>query len=186
MTKFDPIERIGVHQVALTFLQKYGWIEREQPISDFGIDMHIEIVQDNIPTGQIFALQIKSGMSYFKEESNDSFIYRGKKKHLDYWLSQSLPVLIVLYNPETKNSYWEFVNSSKVENLDKGWKIKIPKSNILDESIDNIKKFYSNPNHYTTINISDTSHNGARRISAKIFGGVDTSKESTFDEKYDT
>ena len=55
MTKFDPIERIGVHQVALTFLQKFEWIEREQPISDFGIDMHIEIVQNKISLSEVFS-----------------------------------------------------------------------------------------------------------------------------------
>jgi len=168
MTKFTPIDRIGVHKIALIFLQKFGWVEREQPISDFGIDMHVEIVQNQKPTGQIFALQIKSGRSYFSEENENSFVYRGQKKHLDYWLSHSLPVLIVLYNPENNCSYWEFIDSSKVVNLEKGWKLEIPKKNILEKSIDKIKQFYSNPNHYTTLNTSDASHNGARRISAKI------------------
>ncbi|WP_417602402.1 DUF4365 domain-containing protein [Owenweeksia hongkongensis] len=168
MTKFNPIERIGVHKVALTFLTEFGWIEREQPISDFGIDMHVEIVQNLIPTGQIIALQIKSGMSYFSEENEKSIIYRGQKKHLDYWLNQSLPVLIVLYNPDSEKSYWEFVSSSKITELEKGWKIEIPKTNILTLSKEKITQVYSNPNHYTTLNISDTSHIGARRISAKI------------------
>lgn len=168
MTKFNPIERIGVHKVALTFLSEFSWIEREQPISDFGIDMHVEIVQNQIPSGQILALQIKSGISYFSEETKNSIIYRGKKKHLDYWLNQSLPVLIILYNPISDKSYWEFVNSSKIIELEKGWKIEIPKINLLSESKEEITKVYSNPNHYTTLSVSDTSHIGARRISAKI------------------
>ncbi len=168
MTKFDPVERVGVHKVALTFLTEFGWIEREQPISDFGIDMHVEIVQNQIPSGQIIAIQIKSGMSYFSEETEKSIIYRGKKKHLDYWLNQSLPVLIILYNPNSEKSYWEFIYSSKITELEKGWKIEIPKRNLLTESKEKITKVYSNPNHYTTLSISDTSHIGARRISAKI------------------
>lgn len=168
MIQFDPTERIGIHQVALTFLQKFGWIEREQPISDFGIDMHVEIVEDGVPTGQVFALQIKSGPSYFSEQHENSIVYRGQKKHLDYWLSQSLPVLIVLHNPDDYNSYWEFVESSKITELDRGWKIEIPKSNLLSESIARINKFYSNPNHYTVTSLNDDSHSGARRISAKI------------------
>ena len=70
MTQFNPIERIGVHEVALVFLKAFGWIEREQPISDFGIDMHVEIVQEGRPTGQMIALQIKSGKSFFEEKNN--------------------------------------------------------------------------------------------------------------------
>lgn len=168
MTQYDPIERIGIHQVALVFLKYFGWIEREQPISDFGIDMHVEIVDNGIPTGQIIALQIKSGTSYFSEESEQSVIYRGQKKHLDYWLDHSLPTLIVLFEPNSENIYWEFVDSRKIKVLDKGWKMEIRKTNILKDSKNEIAKLYTNPNHYTNYKVNDVSHAGARRITAKI------------------
>ncbi len=100
--------------MALIFLEQYGWIEREQPISDFGIDMHLEIVDDSKPTGQIFALQVKSGESYFKEETAQGFIYRGENKHLDYWLSQSMPVLIIIYNPKHNKAFWVQVAPSNI------------------------------------------------------------------------
>jgi len=75
----EIIDRIGVHKVGLKFLQDFNWIEREQPISDYGIDMHVEIINEGIPTGQLIALQIKSGDSYFKEMTQETIVYRGKK-----------------------------------------------------------------------------------------------------------
>ena len=60
MTDRHNIERLGVNAVEEAFL-KMGWLFREQPISDFGIDAHAEPTSDDWPTGQLIALQIKSG-----------------------------------------------------------------------------------------------------------------------------
>ena len=168
MSLFDPIERIGIHRIALTFLEQFGWIEREQPISDFGIDMHLEIVDGGKPTGQIFALQIKSGESYFKEETSQGYIYRGENKHLEYWLSQSMPVLIVIYNPKYNKAFWVHVTQSNFTKTQTAWKIEIPKTNELSTSREKIRKIYHNPNHYIVMHVGDNSHRGARRVEAKI------------------
>ncbi|MCV6639609.1 DUF4365 domain-containing protein [Candidatus Albibeggiatoa sp. nov. NOAA] len=169
MSKVDLIDRIGVHKVALTFLEEFGWIEREQTVSDVGIDMQVEIVENGLPTGQLFALQIKSGRSFFREESKNSFIYRGKKRHLDYWLSHSLPVLLIIYNPDTGYAYWQNVLPNKIEETSKGWKIEIPYSQKLTINFkEEISKFYNNPHHYSIMNISDISHGLTRRVSADI------------------
>lgn len=162
-------DRIGVHKVGLTFLQEFNWIEREQPISDYGIDMHIEIVNNEILTGQLIGLQIKSGESYFKETTKDEIVYRGKKKHLNYWQFHSIPVLILLYNPNKDKIYWEKILSKNTIDTGEGWKINIPKKNILTaNSRGEIEKYYYNRNHFVTIELSDSSTGLARRISAKI------------------
>ncbi|WP_298514212.1 DUF4365 domain-containing protein [uncultured Kordia sp.] len=168
MSVFNPIERIGIHRSALIFLEEFGWIEREQPISDFGIDMHVEIVNNGIPTGQIFAIQVKSGKSYFKEETTKAYIFRGENKHLEYWLSQSLPVIILIYEPTFNSIFWQLVTSEKIIRTEKAWKIEIPKINLLDKAKEELKKIYYNPNHYVALQVSDISHNDARRIEAKI------------------
>src|SRR5690606_25874090 len=114
----------------------------------------------------LIALQIKSGPSYFKEEKDDHYVYRGEKKHLDYWLDHSLPVLIILYNPQNGICYWEYVKSEKVKDTGEGWSIKIPKTNNLNQSKDQILSHYVNPNRYAILDQSDTSYAGARRIDA--------------------
>jgi len=59
------------------------------------------------PTGKLIALQIKSGVSFFKEETEGSYVYRTGDKHVAYWVGHSMPVVLVLYNPETKEAYWQ-------------------------------------------------------------------------------
>ena len=44
-----------------------GYIFREQPISDYGIDAQIELIDEETVTGKLVALQIKSGASWFVE-----------------------------------------------------------------------------------------------------------------------
>jgi hypothetical protein len=169
MSKIDLTGRIGVHKVALIFLEKFGWIEREQTITDVGIDMQVEIVENSIPTGQLLALQIKCGKSYFEEEKDNNIIFRGKKKHLEYWTNYSLPVFIILHNPITNKTYWQRVIPTKTEETAKGWKIAVPYTQSLSVAHkENIVKFYQNTNHFTVMEISDTSHGLNRRVAAKI------------------
>jgi len=169
-------ERIGVHKFALTILQDFNWFEREQPISDYGIDFQIEIVDDDLPTGMLYAVQLKSGRSYFNELTEDAIVFRGKKRHLSYWTDYSLPVILVLYNPEEDNLYWTFVNQENTIETDKAWKIEIPKSNILTKkSKQEIAKYYINTNDFTLLKTEDTSHALSRRISVKLLHKKDIS-----------
>jgi hypothetical protein len=57
---------VGVNAVEGVVLKEFGWLFREQAVSDYGIDAHVEEVDsDNKPTGKLVALQIKSGPSFF-------------------------------------------------------------------------------------------------------------------------
>lgn len=111
-----------------------GMIFREQPVDDYGIDAQIEIVENKCATGKLIAVQIKSGNSYFKELTPNSIIYRGKRKHYDYWLNHSLPVIIVLYDPEKDKCYWNIVNKETAILSEQNWKIEISFSNLLENS----------------------------------------------------
>jgi hypothetical protein len=148
---FNNIERVGIYSVANIFSKDFGWVFREQPINDFGIDGHVEIttkgpnLRDLIPTGKLIAVQIKSGKSFFKEFKNECFVFRGSIKHLEYWLNQTLPIILILYNVETKSAYWQEIDGSKVTYTKKAFKINIPKVNLLNwkskEGLTNIAYF---------------------------------------------
>lgn len=162
-------ERIGVHKVALVFLEELGWLEREQSISDYGIDMQVEMVIDGVPTGQLIALQIKSGLSYFSEKTEVHFVYRGSLKHLEYWENHSLPVFIVLYNPIDNTAYWQQVKRSNIEKTSSGWKTNVPTDNILCKSShDSLVSIYSNILNYPILKIDDNSIQGAKRVSTSV------------------
>jgi hypothetical protein len=163
--------RIGVAGTQLLF-ERLGWIFREQPIEDYGIDAHVEVVENNIATGKLIALQIKSGKSWFKEKANDGFVFRGKAEHLEYWQQHSLPVIIVLYKDDEQVAYWQVVNSTNIQKTDKAWKLAIPFEQKIDApSLGKIQEFsrkLTATNGYTTLSFQDFSHGNAKRYSANI------------------
>ncbi len=125
-------ERLGV-SVLDYFFSKNGWLFREQTTHDYGIDAHVEIVENERPTGRLIALQIKAGLSFFQGEVDDAYVFRTDDKHVAYWVGHSMPVVLVLYNPETEQAYWQHVSRDTVETTGKGWKLSVPKISIFDE-----------------------------------------------------
>lgn len=101
--------RTGVHHIGELVNEQLEWIFREQPTDDYGIDAIIETAGEDRPTGQMIGVQIKTGKSYFKEQKDDCVVFRFDKAHADYWLNHSLPVIIVLYDPEQKLCIWQWV-----------------------------------------------------------------------------
>lgn len=132
MSRFCPTERIGVSAIEYIALSELGWIFREQPISDMGIDAHLESIENGNPTGKLLGVQIKTGISHFNEK-RDELIYYGNLTHLNYWLSHSLPVIIVAHLPETKETYWVHVTRENIVRTQKKWKISIPKNQKFDQ-----------------------------------------------------
>lgn len=125
-------ERLGVSKLD-HFFSSCGWLFREQPIHDYGIDAQVEIVKNDILTGDLIAIQVKSGLSFFKEETDNSYIFRTDNKHIHYWTKYSLPVIIVLYHPEEDKIYWESINNNSILSTGKNWKVNIPKNKLLTE-----------------------------------------------------
>jgi Domain of unknown function (DUF4365) len=78
------VERIGVGAAEVEFA-RWGWVFREQTVSDFGIDAHVEPYGDEGASGRLLALQIKSGPSWFEEPVTAGWVYRGKDRHLRYF-----------------------------------------------------------------------------------------------------
>lgn len=137
---YSSTERQGIHRIGLIISEELNWIFREQPIEDWGIDAEIEVVDGDTPTGRLLVVQIKAGESYFDEETEESFVYRGTQRHLAYWQGYSLPVVLILYNPNTKNAYWELVTDEVVERTGLGWKILVPKTNRLEKAAAALRK----------------------------------------------
>lgn len=107
-------DRQGVAGVQQIVVSRLGWLFREQPTDDFGIDAQIEVVERGAATGRLIAVQIKSGSSYFNEPEPDGWWFRVNADDLDYWLDHSLPVAVVLYDPSSETAYWEVVTPKSV------------------------------------------------------------------------
>jgi len=77
-------------------------IWRPTPNHDIGIDGQIEFLElgSSISTGNIVAVQCKSGPSYFVNQNKYFVKYYPKVKHIRYWSKLNLPVILILHNPD--------------------------------------------------------------------------------------
>jgi hypothetical protein len=127
----DNTGRWGVHIAAAAF-EAIGFAFREQLTSNFGIDAHIEPRCDSCGTGELIALQIKSGDSYFREVVDGGWLLRTDQEHADYWLKHALPVIITQVDITEDRVYWASVTRHSVEFTTRGAKILIPKHQRVD------------------------------------------------------
>ena len=130
--QYDPTERIGLNAVERIALEQLKWIYRERPILDFGIDAEIEEVRNGQPTGKLTAIQIKTGASYFRGQ--DPVHFYVDEEHLKYWEHYSLPVIVVLHNPDIGLTIWQWAGLRYARKTEKGWCLDIPRSQILNAS----------------------------------------------------
>ncbi len=105
-----------INQVA----HEMNCIFREISKDDVGIDEEIEIVRSKEgaegyeTTGGILKVQAKSGTSYVRGDSADSFYTPVKKDDLEYWYSSTFPTLFIVYivyHPGDDRLYWKEVKS---------------------------------------------------------------------------
>ncbi|QSS95344.1 DUF4365 domain-containing protein [Streptomyces sp. M54] len=111
------------------------WLLREQPTEDYGIDAHAEVVDGENVRGRLLALQIKGGMSWLRETAPGGWWFRPDAEHVAYWLSRSLPVVVVLHHPETGRCHWQLVSRKTRQQTSTGnWKLLVPEAQALDAS----------------------------------------------------
>ncbi|MDQ6879386.1 MAG: DUF4365 domain-containing protein [Candidatus Dormibacteraeota bacterium] len=126
---------IGVTQTQLAIEKNLGWLFREQPTEDYGIDAQVEVEEGGVVAGRLLALQIKSGLSWFKEPDAGGWWFRPNEAHVQYWRNHSLPVVVVLFNPESERCHWQLVNPhTLVRTSSDGWKVLVPEDHVLDDT----------------------------------------------------
>ena len=120
-------------------VEDLGWVFREQPSQDFGIDAQIEIVDDDETiSGRLFAVQIKSGDSYLRDVSRSAtepgWSYWGDADHYAYWFGHCMPVIIAFVD-EQRNVYWQTAyGGGHIRETTKGFTAWVPEGNRLDAS----------------------------------------------------
>lgn len=151
-------ERIGVHHCG-EIAEKNGWMFREQPVNDIGIDAHMEITNEFGQTKQLLALQIKSGESYFSEDKPDYVVFRGiSARQYNYWTSNPLPCILVLYNPADEMCIWQKLTTSTIEKTQggegDGYYVKVPKDQVFLNVFSNeeLLSYTTLPNYITNYN----------------------------------
>jgi hypothetical protein len=102
----DRQERLGIQAVGMLITQM-DCVWRETSNTDVGIDGHIELVEQPGHTrGRLVAAQVKSGPSYFQKSDTNGFLFYPSEKHRNYWMAYPIPVMLILYNPESQVAFW--------------------------------------------------------------------------------
>ncbi|MCA6068106.1 DUF4365 domain-containing protein [Chryseobacterium sp. RG1] len=125
MNRYNPTERLGVNETEKIVIQNLGWIFREQPIVDVGLDAIIEQVENDEPTGKFIAVQIKSGSGNFYK-TQKGLSYYVTNIHYNYWLNLSIPIILIAHIPEEGKTYWQEIIGTNLKRNKKSWKIEIP------------------------------------------------------------
>lgn len=144
----QSVSRVGVAAINLIF-EEIGFAFREQPIEDCGIDA---IVEERISggklSGKLIGVQIKSGTYFFRETKGNKVVFRGELKHYEYWTNYSLPVILVLCNPETRQCIYEIISEDKIAKTEKGWKIEVDINNKLECAAASLKGLTKSQSEY--------------------------------------
>ena len=123
-------ERLGINAVAVV-IARLGLIWRETPTGDVGIDGQIEYVDaSGRASGRLLSVQVKSGTSYFANETAGAYLFYLGAKHRRYMEQHPLPVILVLHNPETDTSYWADVRQ-QLRGEQAGAAVRVPKGSVL-------------------------------------------------------
>ncbi|MEO5955924.1 MAG: DUF4365 and DUF1817 domain-containing protein [Nitrospiraceae bacterium] len=132
----------GVNILSRIVNETFGWLfKRNHQEHDFGIDGQVEVITPSgFVTGQMLAVQIKCGKSFFQEKNRWGYVYRGELKHFNYLSNYPIPVLIVICHSESEECYWVRFVPTEVQMTEAGWKITIPLVNKLREAKGAIEK----------------------------------------------
>jgi hypothetical protein len=74
-------DRLGLHRLG-GFFAGVGWLFREQSTDDYGIDAQVEIADGHDALGALIGIQIKSGSSYFREQTDNTIVFRSNDRHI--------------------------------------------------------------------------------------------------------
>ena len=156
------------------------------PDADYGLDMLVEIVNDNRTTGKFFFVQCKGTDN---SPRNGKIDYRIDIAHLKDYSEITLPILFVIYS-RSENKFWGcWINSlynylSDKEKHRKTWKITFRESdNITVDSLRAINEVFSlDIVRSITIRTNGISTDGISRLHKQIQSLVQSEIDSYISE----
>jgi hypothetical protein len=125
---------IGVSILRLAIQRKLNWIIRDIRETDVGIDANVEQVVNGNPTAKYISVQLKTGLGNVETSPSGDFYFYFKETHYQYWLSSSIPVIIVLCDPSTDTLYWSQIAERTINKTPKGYRLIIHKTSQITES----------------------------------------------------
>ena len=107
--------------------------------SDYGFDLPMFTFKSGRPENGYVFLQVKSSHR-LKRLNDGSVTVRLKRKHVEHWLSEPMPVIVVRYDRGLKKAYWLYIQRHCARNaafslrkMGQTMIVRIPRSQVLTE-----------------------------------------------------
>lgn len=98
-----PTEKVGV-RVATGLFEDAGMIVQQvDQANDIGKDLYVDLADRGVFTGDLIALQVKSGLSYRR---GSGYRIPCSTDDLALWAGSSVPIFGVVYDPERDRLCW--------------------------------------------------------------------------------
>jgi len=119
-------------------LEEFGFGVVQNNRHDLGTDLLVFVRdQRGFDLGGLMGVQVKNWPSLVNKPSVDNgrkgWWFRESADHFDYWLGFAVPHLVVLFDEDSKESYWAHITEDAVRSTGKGKKIFIPLENVLNK-----------------------------------------------------
>lgn len=97
------IERAGVRAAAAVFEDANMLVQPVDGSVDIGKDLYVDLTENDRATGELVAIQVKSGQSY---ERKRGFAIPASPGDIALWAASTVPVIGIVYDPRSERLYW--------------------------------------------------------------------------------
>jgi hypothetical protein len=112
----------------------------ERVVHDYGVDVYMTTYTDQGEVENDFVLfQLKATDHLKRTPDNSAVLYRLERSDLDWWLVETFPVILVVYDAQADLAYWLYVQAHfegrerLLARRGKSITVHIPMANRLDE-----------------------------------------------------
>jgi hypothetical protein len=141
-----------VHQIVNECRSVFHQIHQED---DLGLDAYVEFFDDSSPSGEIIALQVKTGKSY---KTSSGYRIPADREHFMRWANFAIPIAGIVVDQEAGKAFWVNISDflSQNPNLIESGPYVIPVSEQNEFDIESFgASFRRSFSYFTT---SDAAH----------------------------
>jgi hypothetical protein len=136
--------QLGEARVEVAVLE-LGQIYHRNSGLDFGVDGVVEFVTGTatkMASGRQIGVQVKRGLSAVKATRYGRTLYCNEQ-HANYWLSHSLPIIVVQSDPDSDRLRWQHVNGATLRRTPNGFAIDLPDASEMRSSLSELRDLAS-------------------------------------------
>ncbi len=144
-SKSRSLGHAGESQLS-SILELFEWGPVSTGKHDTGTDLFVQVREPDLFDGEaVLGVQVKTGKSYFKEQSRKNGDICGwwhqetPSRRFDYWTKHVVPHVLVLCDPcdpedpRTWKFFWVYVTPEELKSTGKGRKILVPANQVIDK-----------------------------------------------------